>query len=198
MVKVISLNSAIIPGTVIPMTQDHGNIGRWIEDDLEDKGYKVNRGKGIDLPKYGLEIKSRLRSSTSGHTVGAMLSADIINTPWEYSNIRDKIQRQYRVEYDENILTGDNVVTEAKVYDFTCNEIQSKLKAAWEYGQAVLDNYALVEHEHKPKYIRGDDHWSYFEKQERGQYQYRITPGAMEHIKKVSTNTNNRLFEFGA
>jgi len=58
MVKVISLNSAIIPGTVIPMTQDHGNIGRWIEDDLEDKGYKVNRGKGIDLPKYGLEIKS--------------------------------------------------------------------------------------------------------------------------------------------
>jgi len=195
MIKVISLNSAIKPGTVIPMKQYNGNIGRWIENDLEDKGYKVNRGKGIDLPKYGLEIKSRLRSSTSGHTVGAMLPVDIINTSWEYSNIRNKIQRQYRVEYDENILTGDNVVTEAKVYDFTCNEIQSKLKEAWEYGQSMLKS---SNPKNMPKYIRYNNHLGYFERQTSGQYQYRITEGAMTHIKKLSTNTSNRLFEFRA
>ena len=194
MSKVISLNNAIEPGTVIPMEQYNGNIGRWLEDYIEDKGYVVNRGKGIDLPQWGLEIKSRLMSSTSGHTVGAMLPLDIINTPWEYSNIRDKIQRQYRVEYDVNILTGDNVVTEAKVYDFTCDEIQSKLKEAWDYGQSELKSSNPNK---MPSYIRGEGHWGYFERQESGQYQYRITSGAMTHMKKLSTNTSNRLFEFG-
>ena len=99
--NVISLNNAIRVGTTIPMKEYNGNIGHWVEDKLEENGYTVNRQKGIDLIDLGLEVKTRKENSTSGHTIGAMLPVDIINTEWENSNIRNKIQRQYRVKHSD-------------------------------------------------------------------------------------------------
>ena len=104
---VTKLNNAINIGDRIPMTQEHGNIGRYIEYSIKRKGYALNRGKGIDLKGLHLEIKTRLADSTSGHTVGAMLPTDIVETEWENSNIHDKVQKQYRVEYkDDSPWTG--------------------------------------------------------------------------------------------
>ena len=54
---VTKLNNAINVGDRIPMTQEHGNIGRYIEYAIKRKGYALNRGKGIDLKGLHLEIK---------------------------------------------------------------------------------------------------------------------------------------------
>jgi hypothetical protein len=189
--NVVSLNRAIDVGTVIPMEQYNGNIGRWVEDKLEENGYSVNRKKGIDLLSLGLEVKTRKIDSTSGHTVGAMLPQDIISTEWEDSNIRDKIQKQYRVKYNLCEFTGDNLVTSARVYDFTCDEIQNNLKKSWNYCRKVLSQG------NTPDYIRGNGHWGYLELQSNGYYQFRIPPHIMKKLETIATVKRTNLFEFG-
>lgn len=189
--NVISLNKAIKVGTIIPMKEYNGNIGHWVEDNLEENGYTVNRQKGVDLIDLGLEVKTRKANSTSGHTVGAMMPIDIINTEWENSNIRNKIQRQYRVIHRVNELTGENIVISARVYDFTCDEIQNQLKKAWDYCRSVLKE------EYTPDYIRGPNHWAYLELQTNGSYQYRIPPHIMDMLESISNTERTKLFEFG-
>lgn len=193
-VNVIKLNKAIEVGTVIPMNQYNGNIGRWAEDDIEDKGYPVNRKKGIDLPGYGLELKTRMENSTSGHTVGAMLPEDIVQQEWKAgNNIFNKVQRQYRVYYKVNDLTGENIVTRAQVYDFTDEEIQAKLKESWDHCRG----YLVENPGHTPQYIRGKDHWAYLELQPNGTYQFRITHKYMKEMERISDFNRSKLFSIG-
>tara|TARA_R110002074_G_scaffold267_1_gene1288 strand:- start:2486 stop:3076 length:591 start_codon:yes stop_codon:yes gene_type:complete len=191
---VTKLNNAINIGDRIPMTQEHGNIGRYIEYSIKRKGYALNRGKGIDLKGLHLEIKTRLADSTSGHTVGAMLPTDIVETEWENSNIHDKVQKQYRVEYKDDSPVGEwntcSIVTEAKVYDFTHPFIQEKLKKDYNFCRAQI-----VDNGFEPQYISGD--WAYLEMQPNGYYQFRITPAAMKKMKTYSKQgkQNNLFFE---
>lgn len=197
--RVIKLNSGINPGEVIPVARGHGDIGRWIEDELQRRGYRVNRGYGPDLKDMDVEIKTRLDSSTSGHTVGSMLGIDIVNTPWEQSNVRNKIQRQYRVYYnDENVVTD-----RTGIYDFTDPFIQELLRESYEYGRSVLSKY-VYEFDHGPDieataplYIRGDKCIAYFEHQsETGQFQFRVTDYGMRKIETMTRQFSfNKLFE---
>lgn len=187
-VNVIALNNAIKVGSVIPMKQLNGNIGRWIEHTLKKNGYTVNKGKGVDLMVMGVEVKSRKIGSTSGHTVSAMLPRDIINTEWEQSNICNKVQRQYRVKYKENDLTGDNIVISALVYDFTDEFIQKKLKESWNYCRSVLVLGSTEE------YIRGKGMWAYLELQENGYYQFRIAHSSMKKMEGIANATRTRMF----
>jgi len=193
--NVTKLNNAIEVGTVIPMEECNGNIGRWVEDQLEDNGYIVNKGKGIDLKRLGLEVKTRMENSTSGHTVGAMLPQDIIHYDWAAgNNIFDKVQRQYRVYHKVNVLTEDNIVTSAQVYDFTDLDIQNNLKEAWDHCKAVLAQNPGINWD----YIRGDGKWAYLELQENGYYQYRITPGYMKQMESIANFNRTKLFVVGA
>jgi len=199
-VKVIKLKRGIMPGEVIPVARRHGDIGRWIEDEIQRRGYSVNRGYGPDLKDMGVEIKTRLESSTSGHTVGSMLGIDIVNTPWEQSNVCNKIQRQYRVYYnDENIVTD-----RTGIYDFTDPFIQELLRESYEYGRSVLSKY-VYEFDHGPdieatvpSYIKGDKCIAYFEQQpETGQFQFRITAYGMRKIETMTRQTSfTKLFTF--
>ena len=192
--KVTRLKNIIEPGTIIPMEERNGNIGRWAEDTLEDLGWTVNREKGIDLPEVGAELKTRKWGSTSGHTVGAMLPQDILHTQWHKSNIHDKVQKQYRVEYKDDSPVGEwntcSIVTEAKVYDFTHPFIQEKLKKDYNFCRAQI-----VDNGFEPQYISGD--WAYLEMQPNGYYQFRITPAAMKKMKTYSKQgkQNNLFFE---
>ena len=191
---VTKLNNAIKVGERIPMTQKDGNIGRYIERKMVRNGFTLNTGKGIDLKGLHLEIKTRLVDSTSGHTVAAMLPVDIVNTEWENSNIYDKVQRQYRVEYKDDSPVGEwdtcSIVTEAKVYDFTHPFIQEKLKKDYNFCRAQI-----VDNGFEPQYISGD--WSYLEMQPNGYYQFRITPAAMKKMKTYSNQAKqtNLFFE---
>jgi hypothetical protein len=191
---VTKLNNAIKVGDRIPMTQESGNIGRYVEYIMKRNGYSLNRGKGIDLKGLHLEIKTRLVDSTSGHTVGAMLPIDIINTEWENSNIHDKVQKQYRVEYKDDSPVGEqytcSIVTEAKVYNFTHPFIQEKLKKDYNFCRTQI-----VETGFEPQYVAGD--WAYLEMQSNGYYQFRITPAAMKKMKTYSNQAKqtNLFFE---
>jgi hypothetical protein len=189
--KLTGLKNIIAPGTIIPMEEEHGNIGKWAEDTLEDLGWKVNRGKGVDLPEVGAEVKTRKWGSTSGHTVGAMLPQDILHTQWHKSNIHDKVQHQLRIYHKVNELTGDNVVVSAQLYDFTSDKIQKKLEQAWQHCRGVLQQGDLFD------YIRGVDKWAYLEMQPNGYYQFRIQPGTMKTMERIAHASSSKLFDFG-
>ena len=183
-VKVTKLNNAIQVGEQIPMEQYNGNIGRWIEDRLEELGYTINRGYGPDLLQMGVEVKSRLESSTSGHTMAAMHPDDILATDWEDSNIFDKSQLQYRVYYDD-----DSIVTVAEIFDFTDPDIQTLLKESYNEGRKLFPNSA-----NGHNYFRGDECVGYFEGQENGYYQFRLTDAGMKRIERMSKQTFNKFF----
>jgi len=189
--KLTGLKNIIEPGTIIPMEERNGNIGRWAEDKLESLGWTVNREKGIDLPEVGAELKTRKWGSTSGHTVGAMLPQDILHTQWHKSNIHDKVQHQLRIYHKVNELTGDNVVVSAQLYDFTSDVIQKKLEQAWQHCRGVLHQGDLFD------YIRGVDKWAYLEMQPNGYYQFRIQPGIMKKMEHIAHATRSKLFDFG-
>ena len=193
--NVTKLNNAIKVGSIIPMKQKNGNIGRWLEKELRKSGYTVNTGKGIDLKKLGIEVKTRTEGSTSGHTVGAMLPHDIVQQDWTPgNNMFDKIQRQFRVYHKVNELTGYNIVTSALIHDFTDEKIQTKLKESWDHCRAYLvQNTGLT-----PEYIRGQNKWAYLELQENGYYQFRITPGYMKEMENITNLNRTKLFFIGA
>ena len=195
-VNVVKLNNAIEVGTVIPMEECNGNIGRWVEDQLEDNGYIVNRGKGIDLPQMGIEVKTRKFDSTSGHTIGAMLPQDIIDNKWQSgNNIFDKAQKHYRVKHKVNELTGDNFVVSAQVYDFTDPDIQNNLKEAWDHCCGVLlQNLGSSK---DIDYISGKEKWAYLELQENGYYQFRIPTGIMKKMESIVNSNRTKLFFTG-
>ena len=184
-VKVTKLNKAIQVGDKIPMKQYNGNVGRWIEDRLEDLGYTINRGYGPDLLDMGVEVKSRKESSKSGHTMASMHPDDILATDWEDSNIFDKSQRQYRVYYDD-----DSIVTVAEIFDFTDPDIQTLLKESYNEGRKLFPNSANGDN-----YFRGDECVGYFEGQENGYYQFRLTDAGMKRIERMSKQTFGKFFE---
>ena len=99
--KTKNLKNAI-KGKQIPL--DEGNVGYWVEDQLEENGYNVNRGKGIDLPDYKVEVKTRCVNSSSAHTIGRMTTEDIINTPYSQSHIKEKIQQWLDLQTIVNII----------------------------------------------------------------------------------------------
>ena len=181
--KVTKLNNAIQVGEQIPMEQYNGNIGRWIEDRLEDLGYTINRSYGPDLLQMGVEVKSRLESSTSGHTMAAMHPDDILDTEWKDSNIFAKSQRQYRVYYND-----DSVVTSAEIFDFTDLGIQALLEKSYDEGRKLLAKS-------NKNYLRGKDCIAYFEGQANGYFQFRVTPEGMRRIECMSKQSFSKLFE---
>lgn len=189
-IQIKKLNNAIKVGFQLPKQKTNGDIGRWVEDKLEKNGYTFNRGMGPDLPELGgIEVKTRQLSSTSGHTVGAMSVTDIVDTPWKSSNFHKKIQKQYRVYYDDY-----NIVKSEAVYDFSDSDIQNLLEESYEAGRTELSMYADMVV--SPKYIRGENCIAYFEYQEAsGQYQFRLSNNGMQKIETMAQQTFNNLFE---
>jgi hypothetical protein len=178
-------------GTTVPMHQQYGNVGRWVQDELEKNGHVINHGKGCDLLDYGIEVKSRKRNSNSPHNVGSMTVGNIMETIYKSSSVSDKIQRQYRVEYDND----ESIVQESGVYDFTDPFIQEKIGNAYHQGKL-----RIIQNEQegiRPTYVRGSE-WGNFELNEgKTSYTFRIPNGAMKKIKSLSKNskTFNALFD---
>jgi len=189
--NVTKIKKGIAVGTEIPMRQNSGNVGYWIEEQLADNGYKINSGIGPDLADYGVEVKSRKIESTSPHTVGSMRISDIISTSYDQSPIKEKFQRQYRVKYSDEA----QIVTEERVYDLSDDFIQDQIREAYETGrkkiaQNEIDGY-------HPPYVKGTS-WGNFEITEScSSYRFRIPDYIMRKIEKVVKNSNHfdNLFE---
>jgi hypothetical protein len=189
-VKVTKLIKGVKVGDSVPK-QCLGNVGYEIEARLIENGYSINIGHGLDMPDMGLEVKTRKTDAQSANTVGSMTLDDIKSTTYNQSNVCAKIQRQYRVEYDNQI----SQITSEKVYDFTDPFIQRKIELGYESARKKI--IAGV----KSDYINGGEGIGYFEKK-RGvgdttSYDFRISGPRMKKLETLANNSKqfNNLFD---
>ena len=183
--KTKTLKNAIPKNTQIPT--DIENVGYWVEDCLEENGYNINRAAGVDLPDYNVEVKTRCVDSNSAHTVGRMTTENIINTPYTQSPVKDKIQQQYRVEYDS---WGRLVSNE--IYDFSEDWIQDMIEQSYESGRQEISQGMAGKNNTKTYGI------GIFQRdKDKEQWQYRITEAGMKKIKNMSKQKSfKKLFEY--
>lgn len=171
-----------------------GSIGRAIEQELIKQGFNVSNGV-IDLPDYNLEVKTRKSSSKSAHTVGTMTHDDILNTPWEETTFKQKLQNQLRVTID---VDSGKVSSQDVIHLEDDEDIQKELKAAYESAQKkLLDHYTQTGEILEESYIKGKDGEAFFEYKEGNSYAFRITDSGMKryvNMAKTAPSFNN-LFE---
>lgn len=169
-----------------------GKAGRALEDLLEeDYGVTVNRGKGPDSLKFGIDFKTRDLDSTSPQTVATMSVDDIIKTPYRKSDVFKKFQQQIRVK------TKDNVIVEADLYDFRPEHIQEKIEAAYEYARAQLTkNKNLQITKSGPDSV---GYWGYFENtnNRENSRSFRINPNGMEDYENMAKSNFTNIFDYG-
>lgn len=184
--KTTKLKNAIDDGDCIPVNEIN-SVGRWVEDTLESKGHNVNRSSGVDLPDCNVEIKTRNVNSKSAHTIGSMTTDSIINTPYDQSPIKDKIQIQYRVEYNSygDIHTNGN-------FDFTEPWLQDLIRKAYESGRQEISNGMNGKNNTKTYGV------GIFQKDKhKDQWQFRITNAGMKKIKRIAKQPSfKHLFKY--
>lgn len=134
-VNINKIKNGVPAGTKIPMKQCNGNIGLWAESILINKGFPINHGKGTDLPT-NLEVKTRNVDSLAPYTIGSMHLNDIIKTPWHLSNVHDKSQRWYFIEFSDE----QSVVLDSYILDIRDSYIQKLLEIEYEWGRRCIRN----------------------------------------------------------
>jgi hypothetical protein len=188
--KVKNLKKAekFLIGKRIPKEQ-YGNIGKLVEDYLEDLGYDINRGAGCDLQiSGGVEVKTRKLQASSAQTVGSMTPADIISTPYDQSPIKAKFQQQFRVHYDDDL----GIIVSAKMYDWRADYYQDIIREGYEAARAIFAsaNYG--------NYVCGAGQKCYFEKTVEGSnsYDFRLRSQQMEDLEMTHDSTFEKCFYY--
>lgn len=179
-VKNLKLKTSLV-GQTVPDKTD-GQAGRYIEDLLESVGVLINRTATTDNPFF--EVKTRDLDSTSPQTVGGMTLAKIKRTAWVDSTVYEKIQHQYRVK------TQNNVVVSNEMIDFSGWAVQSLLEEAYEAArkEIIAGN--------RNDYIYGTK-YGYFERTNKKSktWCFRINHGAMQKLENLAKSNFNELFE---
>jgi len=185
-----------------PDLVNDGTNGKILESALIKQGFPLNQTGTVDLPATGIvsgcEIKTRKASTRANHTVGTMTYDDIINTPWDKTTFKEKLQTQYRVTITKDEWTGEIYATD-KMVDFSGASIQQKLSNSYEQNRAVLKaqgniivgqtitaggQFGVLEH--KPgKNGTGKS------------YAMRIPDSGMKKLIKEATSPYHTLFEEG-
>lgn len=122
-----------------PKKVNDGSNGKILETEMIKQGFPLNRTKTVDLP-LGIEVKSRKATTSSHHTVGTMTYDDIINTPWDQTTFKEKLQTQYRVTIKENEIDPNNHSATGKIVDFSHPEIQKEFEKSYEDCRKQLIN----------------------------------------------------------
>lgn len=176
-------------GMKIPKLQS-GNIGRLVEQVLEEVGYKINKGAGVDIPELGVEIKTTVFPTHSARSIGSMTFTDIIETSYEDSLICKKLQQQFVVRHSPTLM----MITEAKMYDFRDPEIQTKFKDAYESTRKVLATYTEANY---PREVKVKGKCGYLEYVDSNNFKFRIPQAEIKKIEQqVDTEkTRSVLFD---
>jgi len=191
-IRITKLNNGFSPGEIIPDVQDMdntGNMGRLFEDILRHRGYDLQSGAGPDLHQMKIEIKSRNICSSSSHTICTMPGYLIKQQPYEKTLFYQKIQKQYRIEY-ERYNHKSSIIREARIYDFSSHIIQDKLKKGYEYLQNELINQPNA------TYLSCEHGYGILEKVpgSKDSFYYRLSDKCMAKIKRLSTSKFESLF----
>lgn len=188
-INITAVKNLISPGTRIPMKQYGGNIGIWAEQQFIEAGFPVNSGYGPDLPT-NLEIRTRNVDAESGVTVATMQMSDIISTPWSFSNVHNKSQRWYYIEYSDK----DSVVLESYILDLRDPFIQQSLRIEYEYGRSIFK--AGISQD--DRYFSRDRKrlYAYWEKKTKNGWSFRITDDTLRSWISIQSKSQhfNTLF----
>jgi len=186
--RVSVIKDNIQPGTRVPQTKNDCEIGQWIDNALEQKGFAIDKSGVVDMKEFGIDNKSRKRGSTASHTVGSMTERAIADTP-DFKNTRlwHKVQNQNQIEYDPAF----NEISDVHILDMDIPEIQEKLSEGYAQCREKLINGRT------DKEIKSDNGWVVLDGY--GHYnsrRMRITNKAMKKIKTISGNrdTFKKLF----
>lgn len=175
-VKPSDLTTHLIPGYPIPPDLSHSEVGTWLENEIKkDWRIQFNNGKGVDLPQFGVEVKSRDITSTSDHTVTKMIRDDILKSAWDKNNVAwQKLQYQYRMHYDFE----KRIIEELVFCNFTHWTIQSRLEAEFNAIKLPLLRDKKLERTTK------EDRWLFIERdiENPGIYQVRLKNRAMDEM----------------
>ena len=189
--KLNEIKAGVPVGTPTPERQQHGNIGRWVEEEMKKQGWELTAGKGVDIPGYGIEVKTRKSESNSYHTVGSQTVEELISTEYKSSVIREKFQQQYRVYYsDEN-----QVVVSEGLLDLSSDYIQDRIRDAYEAGRKrIIENEARGI---RPSYVKGTIFGHFELSQDKGSYRFRISNRSMKCIETPSKTAKlfSKFFE---
>jgi len=115
-----------------PSKVNDGTNGKILEQAMKKQGFPIDSNGTVDLPTIDIEIKTRSANTNSHHTIGNMKFDDIINTPWNETSFKQKLQKQYRVTIREDASAS------GKVVDLSHPEIQKHLEEAYEDCRAEL------------------------------------------------------------
>jgi len=180
--KVIRLTKGDLRGENLG-TRFGGTSGRTAEQKMQDRGYKLSKGAGVDMPNEQVEIKTRAVEATSPHTIATSKAEIYINTDYKDSLVFKKTQQQYRIK------TENDVVIVNKIYDFSNPYIQADLKHAYEECRKKLANGDRSDTIYGSK-------WGYLEKKKgtKSSYSFRVSNGAMKKMETISTSTLSTLF----
>lgn len=183
-----------------PKLVNDGTNGKILETALIKQGFPIDQSGTVDLPATGAvsgcEIKTRKATTRSNHTIGTMTYDNIINTPWDDTPFKKKLQTQYRVTIKTDKLTGEVYATD-KMVDFSNTKIQQKLANAYEQNRAVLKAQGKIQVgqtvtaggqfgvlEHKPG-----------KNKTCKSYAMRIPDSGMKKLIKKATSPYDNLFE---
>lgn len=184
--KVKTIKHGVKPGTIVPIKQHAGNVGRWAEQVLTNNGYILDNSKGVDIPGLNTEVKTRKIESNSAHTIGTMSIESVKTTDYFDSIVCEKFQQQYRIYYsdDRSVVIGDQVV------DFSDPHIQSKISEGYTLIQEKIKNGC------RDRYITSNG-WLVAElTKSGGSYQFRVPNSAMKKFEIMATNNFNAFFSY--
>jgi hypothetical protein len=186
-VSVIKDNITI--GTTIPNASNDCTIGQWADQEMLSKGHRIDKNGTVDMPEYGIDNKTRKKSSKANHTIGSWLKESIKNTPiWENTPFYKKSKNQNQIEWDPDFME----ISKVKIVDMEIDLIQEKLKEGYEdcRGQMINGNNS--------KEIKSKSGWIVFDGYNNEKsYRMRITDKAMKKIYNISgsRDTFKTLFE---
>lgn len=192
MIKVTKLPKAekALKGLKVPK-EKYGNVGELVQVKMVSVGYHLSPNNEPDIPKLNTEIKSETHGSVSAQTVGAMSVCDIINTSFQDSPVRSKIQQQFRVKHNQTFLE----ITSAKMYDFRHKEIQDSLEYSYESTREIFASYS--DKSFIPDYVRGKDAECYWERKKGNSFAFRIPKNTMQKFETIANTSEafNKLFD---
>jgi hypothetical protein len=173
-----------------PKKVNDGTNGKILEQAMIEQGFPIDQTGTVDLASIETEVKSRSATTNAMHTQGTMTYNNIINTPWNKTKFKQKLQQQYQVSIkSENNATGN-------MEDFTDSEIQNTFEADYENcrrklikqggiikGQTISGgDYMVLEHKPGPNGTGKS-------------YACRIRHAGMKKIWGLTNVLRNPLFE---
>jgi hypothetical protein len=114
-----------------------GAVTQWVEGELGSLGYPINHSRGIDVPPYSIEIRTRRKHATAPQTFGSLKLSDIIQNSWLTSDIKTKCQLHYQVMWDAQHM----VVCDDQIVDFRHPWRQEALQKAFDNARDELIAY---------------------------------------------------------